>query len=146
VGRQRLTRQDEEWAAVVPDRGRGRKARLGFTVLEVTVALLIVSTVLVSLTGAFLTSSQPVPTANDSSRGTVFLQSVMEDLAAQPYEALPTFNGNRIFDMDTWPRSNWSVNLAVFPAGVDLEQVDASLVELHTGRVIADLSTLRSRR
>jgi len=129
-----------------PGRGCRRGARLGFSVLEVTIALLIVSTVLVSLTGAFLTSAQAVHSAKGSSRGTVFLQSVMEDLAAQPYDALPSFNGNRIFDRDTQRASNWSVDLAVYPSGVDLEQVDATLFDLRTARVIAQLSTLRSRR
>ncbi len=129
-----------------PDRGGRRWKRRGFTVLEVTVALLIVSTVLVSLTGAFLTSAQAVHSAKGSSRGTVFLQSVMEDLAAQPYDALPSFNGDRIFDKDTRQASNWSVDLSVFQAGVDLEQLDATLVDLRTTRVIAQLSTLRSKR
>jgi Tfp pilus assembly protein PilV len=141
-----LERQDENMAATVPLRGRGRKSRLGFTVLEVTVALLIVSTVLVSLTGAFLTSAQAVHTAKGTSRGTIFLQSVMEDLGAQSYDALPAFNGNKIYDHDTQQRSSWSVNLTVFQAAVDLEQVDAALVDLRTGRVIANISTLRSRR
>ncbi len=129
-----------------PTRCCRRRRRLGFTVLEVTIALLIVSTVLVSLTGAFLTSAQAVHSAKGSSRGTVFLQSVMEDLAAQPYDALPSFNGNRIFDKDTRQASNWSVDLSVFQTGVDLEQLDATLVDLHTARVIAQLSTLRSKR
>jgi len=36
--------------------------------------------------------------------------------------------------------------VAVFPAGIDLEQLDATLVDLRTGRVLAQVSTLRSRR
>jgi hypothetical protein len=70
----------------------------------------------------------------------------MEELAAQPYDALTSFNGNRIFDHDTQQASNWSVDLDVFQAGVDLEQLDATLVDLRTARVITRLSTLRSRR
>ncbi|MBK7642576.1 MAG: hypothetical protein IPJ19_05925 [Planctomycetes bacterium] len=129
-------------------RGKSQAAitRAGFSVLEVTIALLIVSTVLVSLTGAFLTSAKAVHIANGTSRGTVFLQSVMEDLSAQPFDALPSFNGNHIYDQPTAQRSTWSVDLAVFPVGVDLEQVDATLTALHGGRVISRVSTLRSRR
>ena len=129
-----------------PYRRCKRAQRLGFTVLEVAIALLIVSTVLVSLTGAFVSTAQAVQTAKGVSRATVFLQSVMEGLATQPYDALPSFHGNRIFNRDTQQASNWSVDLAVFPAGIDLEQIDATLVDLRSGRVLAQLSTLRSRR
>jgi Tfp pilus assembly protein PilV len=125
---------------------RRANARGGFTVLEVAIALLIVSTVLVSLAGAFLTSAQAVHTAKGTSKATIFLESVMEDLAAQPYESLPNFNGNRIFDKSTQQLSNWSVDLAVFGAGVNLEQVNATLTDLHTARVITRVTTLRSKR
>jgi len=118
----------------------------GFTVLEVGIALLILSTVLISLTGSFLPKAQVSQPAKDTSPAALFLQSVMEDLAKQPYDALPSFNGNRILDQETQKRSRWSVSLSVFQAGVDLEQVDATLVDLHTARVLAHLSTLRSRR
>lgn len=123
-----------------------RLGRRGFTVFEVTIALLIVSTVLVSLTGAFLTSAQAVHSAHGTNRGAIFLQSVMEDLQAQPYDALPAFNGNRIYDAADAQHSNWSVDLSVFQAGVDLEQVDATLIELRTARPLARVCTLRSRR
>jgi prepilin-type N-terminal cleavage/methylation domain-containing protein len=129
-----------------PDRRSKRARRQGFTVLEVAIALLIVSTVLVSLTGAFLNTAQAVQSAKGVSRATVFLQSVMDGLEAQSYDALPSFHGNRIFNRDTQQVSNWSVDLAVFPAGIDLEQLDATLVDLRTGRVLARISTLRSRR
>jgi len=118
----------------------------GFTVLEVVIAVLILSLVLVTLTNSFLTKPQVSHTGSETSRPALFLQSVMEDLAKQPYDALPRFNGNRILDQDTQQRSNWSLNLSVFQAGVDLLQVDATLVDLHSSRVLANLSTLRSRR
>lgn len=127
-------------------RNRGRRRRAGFSVLEVTIALLVVSTVLVSLTGAFLTSAQAVRTAKGTSRGAIFLQTVMEDLAAQPYSALLAFNGNRIYDHADQQHSNWSVDLAVFQSAVGLEQVDATLTDLRTGRIITRVSTLRSQR
>jgi hypothetical protein len=115
-------------------------------VLEVTIALLIVSTVLVSLTGAFLTSAQAVHEAKGTSRGTIYLQSVMEDLSAQPYDALLAFNGNRLFDKGTQQLSSWSVDISVFQAGVDLVQLDTTLTDLRTASVITRLCTLRSRR
>jgi len=120
--------------------------RAGFSVLEVTIALLIVSTVLVSLTGSFLSSAEAVHKAQGTNRATVFLQSVMEDLSAQPFDALLSFNGNRVFDHDTQLHSNWSVDLSVFPVGVDLEQVDATLTDLRSARILTRVTTLRSRR
>ena len=114
--------------------------------LEVAIALLIVSTVLVSLTGAFLGTAGAVQNARGMGRGTVFLESVMKDLDAQPFDALPGFHGNRIFNRDTAQASNMSVDLAVYPVGVDLLQVDATLVDLRMGQAFAQLSTFRSRR
>ena len=133
-------------ARTAAGRSSRRSSRRGFTVLEVAIALLIVSTVLVALTGAFLSTAQAVQSAKGVSRATVFLESVMEGLAKQPYDALPSFHGNRIFNRDTQQASNWSVDLAVFPAAIDLQQVDATLVDLRSGRVLGQLCTLRSRR
>ena len=127
-------------------RNSRRAARNGFTVLEVAVALLIVSTVLVSLTGAFLGTAGAVQNARGMGRGTVFLESVMKDLDAQPYDALADVHGNRSFNRDTAQASHWSVDLSVYPVGVDLLQVDATLVDLRMGQAFAQLSTFRSRR
>ena len=116
------------------------------TVIEVTIALTIVCTILVAAAGGFWTSISAVKTAQKTSRATVFLETVMEDLSAQPYDSLLAFNGNRIYDQAAAANASYSVDLTVFLAAVDLEQIQAILTDLRTNREVARLTTLRSRR
>ena len=116
------------------------------TVLEVTIALTIVSTVLMASAGAFFTSIRAVDGAQRRSRATVFLETVMEDLSAQTYPNLAAFNGNRIFDQATLAQSNYAVDLTVFEVAVDLSQIQARLLDLRTNREISRATTQRSRR
>ncbi len=122
----------------------GRAA--GLTVLEVTIALTIVSTVLVASAGAFMSSVSSVRTAQRRSMATVFLQSVMEDLAAQPYDNLLAFNGNTIYDQPTAAKSNYSVAVTVFLSAVNIQQVQCVMTDRRTNREIGRVTTLRSRR
>ena len=114
--------------------------------LEVTIALTIVSTVLVASAGAFMSSVSSARTAQRRSMGTVFLQTVMEDLAAQPYDNLLAFNGNTIFDQPTAAASNYSVVITVFVAAVDIQQIQCVMTDRRTNREIGRVSTMRSRR
>jgi prepilin-type N-terminal cleavage/methylation domain-containing protein len=116
--------------------------RRGFTLLEVALALLVLAALLLALTR----SSAGAPSGKDSSGGTGLVHKVMLDLEAQPYDTLAAFNGRRFLDGDAPQRSSWAVDLAVFQAGVDLLQVDATLTELESGHAVAQLCTLRSRR
>jgi type II secretory pathway pseudopilin PulG len=115
-------------------------------VLEVTIALTIVATLLMASAGAFLSSISAVNAAQRRSVATVFLETVMEDLSAQAYVDLPSFNGNRIFDRPTAAASSYAVDLTVFLTAVDLQQVQAVLTDLRTNRVVGRLTTLRSRQ
>jgi Tfp pilus assembly protein PilV len=135
----------------IPWRSRGKKAgssgsRAGITVLEATIALAVVSTVLIASAGAFSSSLSSVTSSQRRSRGTVFLQTVMENLTAQPYDNLLTFNGNRIYDQNTMGASNYYVDVTVFTAATDLEQVQTVLRDMRTNREIGRVTTLRSKR
>ena len=121
------------------------RSRAGITLLEVTIAIIVIATVLLTSAGAFTTSLRGVNRAQLQSRGAVFLQTVMEDVGAQPYANLSAFNGNRIYDKATATTSNFSVDLTVFVAAVDLQQVRAVLTDLRTQRVLARVSTVRTR-
>jgi Tfp pilus assembly protein PilV len=125
---------------------RRPQGRAGLTVLEVTIAFSIVCTVLMASAGAFSSSYMAVRNAQSRSRGTVFAETVMEDLAAQPYDSLLAFSGNRMYDGPTVARSNYSVDLTVFLTAVDLLQVQAVLKDVRTNREIGRLTTLRTRR
>lgn len=107
--------------------------------------MVIVATVLLSSVGSFTTSLRGVNGAQRQSRGSLFLETVMEDLAAQPYANLPSFNGNRFYDRTNATASNFSVDLTVFLAAVDLQQVQAVLTDVRSQRVLARVTTMRTR-
>jgi hypothetical protein len=125
---------------------RRRGGNAGLTVVEVALAFTIVCTVLMASAGAFSSGLMAVRNAQSRSRGTVFLETVMEDLAAQPYDGLLAFNGNTIYDGPTAVRSNYSVDVTAFLAAVDLIQVQAVLKNVRTNKEISRVSTLRTRR
>lgn len=130
-------------------RARGNRksdGRSGLTLLEVTIAMSITATVLLASAGAFSSSLTSVNAAQRVSRGAMFARTVMEDLAAQPYANLTAFNGNTIYDQANASDSKYSINLSVFAASVDLLQVRAILTDLHTGRELCRLTTLRANR
>jgi hypothetical protein len=116
------------------------------TVLEVSIAMTIVASVLVATVGAFGTSLSAVDDAERRNRAAIFLQTVMEDLSAQTFDGLPAFNGSQVFDESTLVASNFTVDLSVFTPSVDLLQVDAVLTDRRTGREAGRVTTLRSRR
>lgn len=128
--------------------GRSRRfgGRSGLSLLEITIALTVVSTVLLASVGAFGSSISAVNSARRTSRASVFLETVMEDLSAQSYDNLLAFNGNRIYDQTTAAKSSFAVDLTVFVAALDLERIDAVVVDLHSNREIGRVSTMRAKR
>jgi hypothetical protein len=96
--------------------------------------------------GALLSSLSAVSSAARTSRATVFLETVMEDLAAQPYDNLLAFNGNSIYDQAAAANSNYLANVSVFTVAVNLRQVDVVLRDTRGNREIGRVSTLRSSR
>ena len=126
--------------------GATARARSGFTVLEVTIAMAITSTVLLASAASFLSSMSAVHSAERTSRGAVFAETVMEDLDAQPYANLLAFNGNRIYDQATAGASHFAADLTVFTTSVNLLQLRAAVTDLRTGRELVRLTTLRALR
>jgi Tfp pilus assembly protein PilV len=128
--------------------GKARHSRgeSGLTVLEVTIAFTIVSTVLLASAGAFTSTINATRSAQSRSRGTVFLDTVMEDMSAQSYSGLLAFNGNKVYDGPTVARSNYSVDITSFLGAVDLIQVQGVLKELRTNREIGRVTSLRTNR
>ena len=127
-------------------RTRASRGRSGITILEVTIAFAILSTVLLASAEGFTSSLLATRGAQSRSRGTVFLDTVMEDMYAQSYDGLLAFNGNKVYDQATLARSNYSVDLTTFLAGVDLIQVQGLLKDLRTGREIGRVTSMRTRR
>jgi hypothetical protein len=127
-------------------RTRAARSKAGLTVLEITITLTIVTTVLMAAAGALLSSLSAVSSAARTSRATVFLETVMEDLAAQPYDNLLAFNGNTIYDQAAVAQSNYIANVSVFTVATNLRQVNVVLNDKQRNREIGRVTTLRCAR
>lgn len=124
----------------------GARARAGLSIVEVTIALLITGTVLAGTSGAFLSNFAAARTADALTEGSLFLESVLENLAAQSYDDLPAFHGNLLFDGEALERSRFTVRLSVFESEVGLLQIDAILSEARNGKEYGRVTTYRSQR
>lgn len=116
------------------------------TLLEVVLAIAVATVVLIASAGAFSASVAGVVQARHMGRAATFLETVMEDLSAQAYADLPSFNGNQIFNRTNAADSEFSVTLTVFLTQVNLVQVRATITDLRSGEVLGELVTLRSNR
>ncbi|MCY2959632.1 MAG: hypothetical protein NTY35_05640 [Planctomycetota bacterium] len=125
---------------------RARQGVAGLSIVEVTVALAILLTGLLATARTLASSVTVVNDARRMNRAAVFLETVMEDVAAQPYANLLALDGNQITDGVTGASSSYSAELTVFQAAADLIQVEAQLTDLRSGREIGRVTTLRARR
>jgi Tfp pilus assembly protein PilV len=114
------------------------------TVLEVTVAMAVTAVIVLGSTAAFMGSLTSVNTSERLGRAAAFAETVLEDLSAQPYDQLLTFNGNTMYDQDKLADSDFEVELTVFVAEVNLIQVSAVLNDLRSGRELGSFTTLRT--
>lgn len=122
------------------------RSRAGLSIVEVTIALAIVATVLAGASGALMSSFAAVRTADGLSSGTLFLESVLENLSLQPYDDLLSFHGNRLCDGSDEDHSRYAVELSVFESELGLMQIRAVLREVDGGRELGRVNTLRSAR
>jgi len=129
-----------------PGRIRARQSVAGLSLVEVTIALAILFTGLMATARTLATSVTVVNDAKRMNTAAVFLETVMEDVAAQPYVNLLALDGNDITDGDDVASSNYSAELTVFQAAADLIQIEAVLTDLRAGREIGRVTTLRARR
>lgn len=118
----------------------------GITILEITIAVAVITTVLMASAGAFVSSLSSVESAQRRTRATVYLETVMENISAQPYDNLLSFNGNHLHDQATTGSSNYGVDLTVFVSGLDLVEIQAVLLDLRSNAEITRVTTQRSRR
>ncbi|MEZ5980205.1 MAG: hypothetical protein R3F34_18605 [Planctomycetota bacterium] len=116
------------------------------TLLEVAIAAVIVTVILFVSNAAFVSSFAATNRAHDNRRVARLLDTVMEDVSAQPYSVLLSLNGNTILEGDTEGSSQYQVDLETFQADVDLIQVRAVAREIESGREVGRVVTLRSDR
>lgn len=131
--------------------GRGtahgpRRGKRGLTLLELSIAMAVLAVVLSGVAMGLGASLKAVEGARRVTGGTAYLESVMQNVAAQPYANLLPMNGNQFFDQPLPANSNFRVDLTVFNVDIDLVQIDAQLVDLRSGRPVGTVTTQRCSR
>jgi len=122
------------------------KSKKGFTIAEVMVSSFIVALLFLAISTSFSTSLLSSSKSKIMTEASVFLETVMENLAAQGYDNLLAMNGNRFFDNANANAANYAVDLIVFSADISLLQMRASLIDLRTNQELAAIVTHRSTR
>ena len=128
-------------------KGKVRKresACSGLSMLEVALGVAVGAVLLLATTMSFTGNIRSTFGARERTNGTLFLETVLEDLSGQPFDNLLSLNGSQVFDETDALDSRFAVRLTVFPAEVNLVQVRADLTDLRTGREVARITTLRS--
>lgn len=120
--------------------------RAGLTLIEVTIALSVVATVLMASAGSFTTSISSAKSARRTSEAAAYLQTVMEDLSAQPYDNLLSLNGNRVYDTSSAATANFAADITTFSSALDLIQVQVVCTDMRTNQAMGQIVTLRSNR
>lgn len=123
-----------------------RRSTSGFTIVEVVVCSFILSVLLLSLAGAFSSNLMTTVSSRNLTEGAAFLESTLQSLAGQGYDALLAMNGNRIYDDPVPANAGFAVDLSVWETTVDLLQVRAVLMDLRSNREVVRVVTRRSRR
>jgi Tfp pilus assembly protein PilV len=125
---------------------RQRRHTAGLSVIEVVIAISIVSTVLMATAGALVSSIHATHDAQRIGQAAVFLETVMQDLAAQSYEDVTAFNGNHVLDGESITSSSFAADVTVFNASVGLRQVEVVVTDLRTNAIVGRAATLRAKR
>jgi prepilin-type N-terminal cleavage/methylation domain-containing protein len=119
--------------------------RRGMTLLEVAVAALIVASIMIVSQAAFVSSFSATQRSRDVRRAALLLDTVMEDVAAQPYQNLLALNGNVVTDGETAASSRFEVEIETFLAEIDMIQVRATVRDIEDDVEIGRVVALRSR-
>lgn len=109
-------------------------------------AIALIGGVLLASASAFSGTLRATSQSARMTQAAVFLESTLENVGAQNYDNLLAFDGNQVFDGLGAGNSEFRVDLSVFLSQVDLIQIQATLTDLDTGRVVGRVTTLRSNR
>ncbi|MDF1837638.1 MAG: hypothetical protein P1V35_07215 [Planctomycetota bacterium] len=118
--------------------------KAGMSMVEVMIAAGIATVLLMATAATFFGNMKAVGTAKTITSGSIFLESVQENISAQPYANLLALNGNSIFDNGVQDGSAYRVDVTTFQAGVGLIQIRVALMDLQNNRELGRLVTVRS--
>ncbi len=119
-------------------------SQAGVSLVEIMIAVGVTTVLLMATASTFFGNMKSVGQARSLSSATLFLETVREDLLAQPYSNLQAMNGNSFFDNGAANGSRFRADLTVFQTGIGLLQVRISLIDLQTDAEIGRLVTVRS--
>ncbi|MEZ6014252.1 MAG: prepilin-type N-terminal cleavage/methylation domain-containing protein [Planctomycetota bacterium] len=128
-------------------RRRGaERAQAGLTLIEVMIASVVVTILILGAAAAF---SETVGGANAARRmtsGVLYLETISENISAQPAANLLALDGNQLFDGTDATNSQYRVDVTVFEAETQLAQVELALFDLATNRQLGTVVTQRTLR
>jgi len=134
---------------MVPMTGLGRRPQRrvrGLTLLEVMLASVVVTILILGSAAAFSETVGGARMARKLTSGVLFLETVSENIGAQAPANLLALHGNQSFDGPDAARSEYRVDLSVFEVQAELLQVELALVELSSGNRLGAVATQRSLR
>ena len=123
-----------------------RSARSGFTLIELSISMAVIATLMLAASAGFYSSLSAVGHARKMTSSSIFLETTMEDLSAQPYESVLALNGAQFFSGTDANDSQYRIDLATFLIDIRLLQVQAVVLDLGTDREVCRLSSLRSQQ
>lgn len=118
----------------------------GLTLVEVSIASVILTLALVSVASSFGSNATAVENARGVTRASQFLEEVLDSVTAQPFDNLTSLNGNRLYDHTTHGEARYRAEITVSLAAVDLYMVRVKLLANKSGNEITKVVTYRSRR
>ncbi|MEZ5975389.1 MAG: prepilin-type N-terminal cleavage/methylation domain-containing protein [Planctomycetota bacterium] len=123
---------------------RADSPQAGLSLVEIMVAVGITTVLLMATAATYFGNMKAVAQARSLTEATIFLETVREDLLAQPYGNLLAMNGNSLFNRETPAKSRYRADLTVFESEVGLLQVRLQLVDLQSGAELGKVVTVRS--
>lgn len=124
------------------DQSQSKKA--GMSLVEVMIASGIAAVLLMATAATFFGNMKAIGTAKSITSGAIFLESVQENISAQPYQNLLALNSNAIFDDGVEATSQYRADITTFQSGIGIIQISVSLVDLRSDVVLGRLVTVRS--
>ncbi len=124
--------------------GLKNSRKAGMSLVEVMIAATITAILLMATAATFFGNMKAVGTAKSITSGTIFLESVQENIEAQPYQNLLALNGNLVFDEDDAASSLYRAEITTFQSGIGIIQISVSLVNIRSNIVLGRLVTVRS--
>lgn len=114
------------------------------SLVEVMIASGIAAVLLMATAATFFGNMKAIGTAKSITSGAIFLESVQENISAQPYQNLLALNSNAIFDDGVEATSQYRADITTFQSGIGIIQISVSLVDLRSDVVLGRLVTVRS--